>query len=83
MQETNSRRQEETVLEETLRVARPWGFDLRSIGVPVAVWQGEEDIGCTPVSRFGMDAEPPFQSLVHRVSCHGVNTTRRTLDHEP
>ncbi len=53
MQEMGSRCQEATVLEENLRVARPWGFELDDIRVPVGIWQGEQDIGCTPVRWMG------------------------------
>ena len=31
------------LLEDTLQIVRPWGFDLASISVPVAVWQGRHD----------------------------------------
>jgi pimeloyl-ACP methyl ester carboxylesterase len=31
------------IFEDTLMVTRPWGFDLGSIPVPVAVWQGRHD----------------------------------------
>jgi pimeloyl-ACP methyl ester carboxylesterase len=31
-------------VDDDLAFARPWGFDLRSIQVPVAVWQGDMDL---------------------------------------
>ena len=31
------------ILEDTLMITRPWGFDLATIDVPVAVWQGRQD----------------------------------------
>ena len=31
------------VLEDTLQIVRPWGFDVRDITVPVSVWQGAHD----------------------------------------
>jgi pimeloyl-ACP methyl ester carboxylesterase len=31
------------ILEDTMMVTRPWGFDLAAIDVPVAVWQGRHD----------------------------------------
>lgn len=31
------------ILEDTLMISRPWGFDLASVDVPVAVWQGRQD----------------------------------------
>ena len=31
------------ILEDTMMMTRPWGFDLASIEVPVAVWQGRHD----------------------------------------
>ena len=31
------------ILEDTLTITRPWGFDLAAIDVPVAVWQGRQD----------------------------------------
>ena len=31
------------IFEDSLMVARPWGFDVRSINVPVAIWQGRHD----------------------------------------
>lgn len=31
------------LLEDTLQVARPWGFDVADLTVPVAVWQGAHD----------------------------------------
>ena len=31
------------MIEDTLQIVRPWGFDLADIAVPVAVWQGGRD----------------------------------------
>lgn len=31
------------MVEDTLQVVRPWGFDVRSIATPVTVWQGAHD----------------------------------------
>ena len=31
------------MIEDTLQIVAPWGFDVRSLTVPVAVWQGEHD----------------------------------------
>ena len=31
------------IFEDTMMIARPWGFDLRSIDLPVAIWQGRHD----------------------------------------
>jgi pimeloyl-ACP methyl ester carboxylesterase len=31
------------LLEDTLQIVRPWGFDVDGIRVPVAVWQGRHD----------------------------------------
>jgi pimeloyl-ACP methyl ester carboxylesterase len=31
------------MLEDNLQIARPWGFDLAGITVPVSVWQGAHD----------------------------------------
>jgi pimeloyl-ACP methyl ester carboxylesterase len=31
------------MVEDTLQVVRPWGFDLTAITVPVSVWQGAHD----------------------------------------
>jgi len=31
------------MIEDTLQIVRPWGFDLAGITVPVAVWQGGRD----------------------------------------
>jgi pimeloyl-ACP methyl ester carboxylesterase len=31
------------LLEDTLQIVRPWGFDVASIRVPVSVWQGRHD----------------------------------------
>lgn len=31
------------MVEDTLQIVRPWGFDLADITVPVAVWQGGRD----------------------------------------
>ena len=30
--------------DDDLAVVRPWGFELSSIGVPVSVWQGRQDL---------------------------------------
>ena len=30
-------------VDDTLALVRPWGFDLRAMGVPVLVWHGRED----------------------------------------
>lgn len=32
------------VLEDNLVFVRPWGFDVRDIGVPVSIWQGAHDL---------------------------------------
>jgi pimeloyl-ACP methyl ester carboxylesterase len=31
------------MIEDTLQIVRPWGFELGAISVPVAVWQGRRD----------------------------------------
>ena len=31
------------MVEDTLQIVRPWGFDLADIAVPVSVWQGARD----------------------------------------
>jgi pimeloyl-ACP methyl ester carboxylesterase len=31
------------ILEDSLMISRPWGFDLASMDEPVAVWQGRQD----------------------------------------
>jgi hypothetical protein len=31
------------MVEDTLQIVRPWGFDLGAIAVPVSVWQGAHD----------------------------------------
>ncbi len=31
------------MVEDTLQIIRPWGFDVRDIAVPVSVWQGAHD----------------------------------------
>lgn len=31
------------MIEDTLQVVAPWGFDVRSLAIPVVVWQGEHD----------------------------------------
>jgi pimeloyl-ACP methyl ester carboxylesterase len=31
------------MVEDTLQIVRPWGFDLADITVPVSVWQGAHD----------------------------------------
>jgi pimeloyl-ACP methyl ester carboxylesterase len=31
------------ILEDTLQVVRPWGFDLSDLTVPVSIWQGAHD----------------------------------------
>lgn len=31
------------MIEDTLQIVRPWGFDLADIAVPVSVWQGGRD----------------------------------------
>ena len=31
------------LLEDTMQIVRPWGFDVRTIRVPVAIWQGRHD----------------------------------------
>jgi pimeloyl-ACP methyl ester carboxylesterase len=33
----------EGMIEDTLQIVRPWGFELAGITVPVAVWQGRRD----------------------------------------
>uniref|UniRef100_A0A7S0S349 AB hydrolase-1 domain-containing protein n=1 Tax=Chlamydomonas leiostraca TaxID=1034604 RepID=A0A7S0S349_9CHLO len=38
-----------TTVRETLAVGQPWPFDLPAISsVPVAIWQGSQDVGTTP-----------------------------------
>ena len=31
------------MVEDTLQIVQPWGFDLATITVPVSVWQGARD----------------------------------------
>jgi pimeloyl-ACP methyl ester carboxylesterase len=54
-----SRFQEETVLRENLMLARPWGFELAQVRVPVGVWQGEKDVGCTAAMARHLEAGIP------------------------
>lgn len=67
------------LFEDTLQVLRPWGFDVRDIGVPVAVWQGAHDrmvpfshgqwlAARIPGARVHLFDDEGHLSLVHRVS---------------
>ena len=39
----NSRRQSQAMMNDTVLLGRHWGFDIRDIRVPTAVWMGTED----------------------------------------
>jgi pimeloyl-ACP methyl ester carboxylesterase len=66
------------LVEDTLQAMRPWGFDVRDIGVPVAVWQGSHDrmvpfshgqwlASRIPGARVHLFDDEGHLSLVHRM----------------
>ena len=54
------------MIEDTLQIVRPWGFDLAAIAVPVAVWQGGRD-KMVPFEhgRWLADAIPGARAHLH------------------
>jgi len=57
-------------LEDDLAFLAPWGFDLRSIAVPVALWHGEQDL-FVPVSHGRWLAENLPGAQVRIEADHG------------
>jgi pimeloyl-ACP methyl ester carboxylesterase len=66
------------LLEDNLVVARPWGFDLGDITVPVSIWQGAHDLmvplthgqwlaAHVPGARVHLLEEEGHLSLVNRM----------------
>ena len=66
------------LLEDTLQIVRPWGFDVSAIQVPVAVWQGRHDrmvpfghgkwlAGAIPGARVHLFDDEGHLSLVARM----------------
>lgn len=66
------------MLEDTLQIARPWGFDLADLTVPVGVWQGAHDkmvpfghgqwlAGAIPGARAHLFHDEGHLSLVARI----------------
>lgn len=66
------------MVEDTLQIVAPWGFDVRSLAVPVAVWQGEHDrmvpyahgqwlASAIPGARAHLFADEGHLSLVARI----------------
>ena len=55
LQETGCRFQEQTVLDETLRVAKHWGFDLQDIRCPLRSGRARKTLGSVGnLSRLGV-----------------------------
>ncbi len=46
-------------LDDDLAFAKPWGFELRDIGVPVAIWQGHHDLMVPPAHGEWLAARVP------------------------
>ncbi|MCF6376767.1 alpha/beta hydrolase [Nocardioides KLBMP 9356] len=66
------------MIDDNLQIVAPWGFDVRSITVPVAVWQGEHDrmvpyahgqwlAAAIPGARPHLFADEGHLSLVARI----------------
>ena len=57
-------------VEDDLAFLRPWGFELESIGVPVALWHGEQDL-FVPIAHGRWLAEHLDGAEVHIEAQHG------------
>jgi pimeloyl-ACP methyl ester carboxylesterase len=57
-------------VEDDLAFLRPWGFDLASITVPIALWHGEQDL-FVPIAHGRWLAEHLSGAEVHIESEHG------------
>jgi len=57
-------------VEDDLAFLRPWGFDLESVGVPVALWHGEQDL-FVPIAHGRWLAEHLDGAEVHIEPEHG------------
>ena len=57
-------------VEDDLAFLRPWGFELESIGVPVALWHGEQDL-FVPIAHGRWLAEHLDGAEVHIEPEHG------------
>jgi pimeloyl-ACP methyl ester carboxylesterase len=57
--------------EDDLAMARDWGFDLASIDVPVAVWQGDQDLMVPPAhGRWLVEHLPTVRDHLHTGEGH-------------
>lgn len=66
-------------LDDDLAFAKGWGFDLASIVVPVAIWQGAHD-QMVPIAHGRWLAEHVPGAQVHLESEHGHLSMLRRLD---
>jgi pimeloyl-ACP methyl ester carboxylesterase len=50
-------------VDDSLAFARPWGFDLATISIPVGIWRGTHDVNVSP--------EHAEYLLAHIATAHG------------
>jgi pimeloyl-ACP methyl ester carboxylesterase len=60
------RRSPEGWLEDSIAFARPWGFDVSAIAVPVGIWQGRDDTAI-PLAHAQWLAERIPQAELHEL----------------
>ncbi|GIL48002.1 hypothetical protein Vafri_4719 [Volvox africanus] len=70
--ELYGRFQEDAVIREKLLfAARPWGFNIAACGLPVAIWQGAQDRGCTAAMATYLSEQMGPKARVHVVPEQG------------
>ena len=64
------------LLDDILARHRPWGFDVRQVGVPVQVWYGLEDANAPAAHAEWLGQAIPVASLHPQEGDHSWPATR-------
>jgi pimeloyl-ACP methyl ester carboxylesterase len=58
----------------------PWGFDVASIGVPVSIWYGDQDLMVPPTHGAWLGSHVPGCTVVHRHDEGDISLVTSHLD---